>query len=257
MSDKLSGKTAVVTGGASGIGRATARQMAEEGADVVIADIREKPREAETPTHELIVEETDVQVRFSECDVGTKTDLEGVMEIADDLGGVDVMVNNAGQYRAEDLLSVSEAEFEQLMDTNVKGTFFGIQTAAKRMLDGEGGSIVNLSSVTGFEGYGDYVTYCATKGAVRMMTYATADALGPEGIRVNAIHPGLIDTAMTREDVPILGTEGEEEALQLIPSRRAGRPTDVADVALFLASDDSSYVNGESILVDGGLVNTA
>jgi NAD(P)-dependent dehydrogenase (short-subunit alcohol dehydrogenase family) len=257
MSQRLAGQVAVVTGGSSGIGRAISRRFAEEGADIVIADIRDQPREATTPTHEVITEETDATVRYCQCDVGDRTEFAAAMEVADEFGGVDVLVNNAGQYRAQELTSVTEAEFDSMMNTNVKGTFFGTQLAAERMVPGDGGSIINLSSVAGLEGYGAYLTYCATKGAVRLMTYATADALGPEGVRANAIHPGLIDTAMTREDVPILGSEDEEEALELIPSRRAGQPEDVADAALFLASDEAEYVNGESLLVDGGLVNTA
>jgi NAD(P)-dependent dehydrogenase (short-subunit alcohol dehydrogenase family) len=166
------------------------------------------------------------------------------------------MVNNAGIFRGEDFLSVSEEEFDRLMDINVKGVFFGTQVAAERMLDGDGGSIVNLSSVAGLEGSGDFVSYCTSKGAVRLMTYATADALGPEGIRVNAIHPGVIETSMTTDDVPIIGGEEEEAFRQSIPSRRFGTPEDVADTALYLASGLSDYVNGESIVLDGGMVNT-
>jgi NAD(P)-dependent dehydrogenase (short-subunit alcohol dehydrogenase family) len=240
----------------SGNGRAIARLFAEHGADVVVADIREEPRAADTSTQDLIETKTDSRAAFIECDVTQKDDLEMAMDKAEEMGGVDVMVNNAGIFRGEEFLSVTEAEFDQLIDINVKGVFFGTQVAGERMREQGGGSIINLSSVAGLEGTGEYVSYCTSKGAVRLMTYATADALGPDSIRVNAIHPGVIETAMTTEDVPIVGTEQGEQFLEAIPSRRFGEPDDVADVALFLASDLSSYVNGESLVVDGGMTSS-
>lgn len=223
---------------------------------MVVADVREQPREATVPTHELIEAETDARATYVECDVTHKDDLEAAMDAADEFGGVDVMVNNAGIFRDEEFLSVSEAEFDQLMDINVKGVFFGTQVAADRMQDDGGGSVINLSSVAGLTGTGEYVSYCTSKGAIRLLTYSTADAVGPDGIRVNAIHPGVIETAMTTEDVPIVGTEEGDAYLETIPSRRFGEPEDVADAALFLASDLSSYVNGESLVVDGGMTNS-
>jgi NAD(P)-dependent dehydrogenase (short-subunit alcohol dehydrogenase family) len=230
--------------------------FAREGADVVIADIHADPREGGTPTHELVMEETDRQATFVECDVTNIDDLTAAIEAADEFGGVDIMVNNAGIFRGEDFLEVTEAEFDQLMDINVKGVFFGAQAAAKRMTESGGGSIINISSVAGLRGSGPYVTYNTSKGAVKLLTYALAANLGPAGIRVNAIHPGLIETAMTTEDVPIFGTEQEEAFIETIPSRRAGTPEDVAGVAVFLASGLSDYVNGESVVVDGGMANT-
>jgi NAD(P)-dependent dehydrogenase (short-subunit alcohol dehydrogenase family) len=230
--------------------------FAREGADVVVADLRPDPREGGTPTHELIVEETDRRATFVECDVTRVSDLEAAVEAAEEFGGVDVMVNNAGIFRAEEFLEVTEEEFDHLMDINVKGVFFGAQAAAKRMREKGGGSIINISSVAGLRGSGPYVTYNTSKGAVRLMTYALAAKLGPEGIRVNAIHPGLIETAMTTEDVPIFGTEQEGAFVETIPSRRAGTPDDVAGAAVFLASELGAYVNGESVVVDGGMSNT-
>jgi len=256
MTDLLTGKTAVVTGAMSGNGREISRLYAEHGANVVVADIREEPRQGGVPTHELINEQTDSDARFVSCDVTSKDDLKEAVETAKDLGGIDIMVNNAGVFRAEDFTSVTEDEFDLLMDINVKGVFFGTQVAAERMIETGGGSIINLSSVLGLNRTGDYVTYCTSKGAVRLMTYSTADALGPEGIRVNAIHPGVIETSMTTDDVPIVGSEDGEAFLETIPSRRFGQPEDVADTALYLASDLSSYVNGESLTLDGGMTNT-
>ncbi|MEF8842899.1 MAG: SDR family oxidoreductase [Haloarculaceae archaeon] len=256
MDDLLADRTAVVTGGASGNGRAISLAFAEEGANVVVADLREEPREGGTPTHEL-VRETGSEATFVECDVTDLDTLEAAVDAAEPFGGVDVMVNNAGIFRSETFLEVTPEEYRQLMDVNVRGVFFGTQYAARRMVeDDRGGSVINLSSVAGLEGSAGYATYCTSKGAVRLLTYATAAELGPEGVRVNAIHPGVIETAMTTDDVPIVGTEAGESFLEQIPSRRFGVPADVADAALYLASDLADYVNGESLVVDGGMTNT-
>ncbi len=252
MSDLLTDRTAVVTGGASGLGRAICTEFARHGADVVVADVRAEPREDGMPTHELIESEFDSAAAFVECDVTSVDDLEAAVDAADEFDGLDVMVNNAGIFRGEDFLDVTEAQFQQLMDVNVKGVFFGAQAAAKRM---DEGSIVNMSSVAGLSGSGEYVTYCTSKGAVRLLTYSLADRLGPE-IRVNAIHPGVIETAMTTEDVPIVGTELGDQFEQMIPRARFGEPLDVADAAVYLASDLADYVSGESIVVDGGMTHT-
>ena len=256
MEDLLADKAAVVTGGASGNGRAISLAFAAEGADVVVADLREDPREGGTPTHEL-VRERGSEATFVDCDVTDLETLETAIEAADEFGGVDVMVNNAGIFRSESFLEVTPEEYGHLMDVNVKATFFGTQYAARRMIeDSRGGSVVNLSSVAGLYGSSSHVTYSTSKGAVRLLTYATAAELGPEGVRVNAIHPGIIETRMTTEDVPIVGGERGEMLRKRIASRRFGQPGDVADAALYLASDLAGYVNGESLVVDGGLVNT-
>ncbi|WP_336036763.1 SDR family oxidoreductase [Halobacterium yunchengense] len=258
MSGLLTDEAAVVTGGSSGIGRAVAVRFAEEGADVVVADLKAESRDPDedATTVEVVESETDRSATFVECDVSDLEDLEAAVDAADEYGGVSVMVNNAGVFRGEEFTEVTEAEFQQLMDVNVKGTYFGAQAAAKRMLDGDGGSIVNLSSVAGLEGSAGFATYCASKGAVRLLTYSLAAELGPEGVRVNAIHPGIIETSMTTDDVPIVGGEMGDDYLEDVPSRRWGDPGDIADAAVFLASDMGDYVNGESLVVDGGMTNT-
>ncbi|UPV76942.1 SDR family oxidoreductase (plasmid) [Halorussus limi] len=254
MGDLLTDRVAVVTGGSSGIGRSIARAFAEHGADVVVADVRETPREGGAPTHELLEDETDANAAFVECDVTDVEDIESAMSAADEFGGIDVMVNNAGIFRLEEFLDVTPGEYDRLMDVNVKGMFFGAQRAAARMLEHDGGSIINVSSIAGIVGNGRYVTYCTSKGAVRLLTYALAHSLGPEGIRVNAIHPGGVETAMS-EDAN-LGPEATEAFVEMIPQRRMGQPEDIAGAALFLASDLASYVTGESLVVDGGYTYT-
>lgn len=258
MAQLLADRTAVVTGGASGNGRAISHAFAEHGASVVIADVQSEPREGGTPTHERIEADTDGRASYIDCDVTDTADLDAAIEAAEEFGGIDVMVNNAGIFRGEEFLDVSEDDFYQLMDINVKGVFFGAQAAARRMIENgvEGGSIINLSSVAGLEGSAEYVTYCTSKGAVRLLTYSLAGALGPEGIRVNAIHPGIIETSMTTEDVPIVGTDAEAEFLETVPLGRNGQPEDVADAAVLLASDLADYISGESLVVDGGMTNT-
>lgn len=252
----LDDQIAIVTGGASGIGRAISRTFANAGADVVIADIREEPREGGQSTHAQIEAETAQRARYVECDVTNRADLETAVETARRLGGLDIMVNNAGIFRDEEFFDVTEAAFDELMDINVKGVFFGAQVAAAEMTENGGGCIVNLSSIAGIRGGDDYITYCTSKGAVQIMTYALADKLGPDGIRVNALHPGIIETTMTTDDVPLIQSDSGKRQPDEIPARRFGHPIDVAEAAVFLASPQADYITGESLLIDGGLTNT-
>jgi NAD(P)-dependent dehydrogenase (short-subunit alcohol dehydrogenase family) len=247
----MDGAAAVVTGGASGMGRSICLRFAEEGAAIVVADLREDPREGGGSTVDM-ARAAGAEAMFVETDVTAPAQLSAAVQAAEQFGGVTVMVNNAGIFRSEDFLEVTEEQYEQMMDINAKGTFFGAQAAARAMIESErSGSIINMSSIAGLQGTSYFSTYCASKGAIRLMTYALAGALGPRGIRVNAIHPGLIETEMTRTDVPI----GGPEVLEAIPLRRKGQPADVADAAVYLASDMSAYVNGISLVVDGGMRN--
>jgi NAD(P)-dependent dehydrogenase (short-subunit alcohol dehydrogenase family) len=257
MADLLTDRTAVVTGGASGIGRAIALGCAEAGADVVVADLTDEPREGGTPTHEAVRSETNADADYVECDVTSAADLQEAVAAAEAFGGVDVMVNNAGIVRLESFLEVSEDDYETVMGVNAKGVFFGAQAAARAMVEDEReGAIVNMSSIAGLEGAGDYVTYSGSKGAVRLMTYAQADALAGTGIRVNAVHPGPVSTELMREDLSAGGTDAETTFEAGIPVGRMGRPEDVADATVFLASDMAAFVNGASLVVDGGMYST-
>ncbi|WP_255169091.1 SDR family oxidoreductase [Natrononativus amylolyticus] len=259
MPELLSDRTAVVTGAASGIGREIAHTYARHGASVVVADVQEAPREEGTPTHEWIADETGADTRFVECDVTDRADLEASVDAADEFGGLDVMVNNAGIVGpVAPIQEIDREEYDRLRSINLDGVYFGCQVAADRLLErGEGGSIINMSSAAGMVGYPNISPYNVAKGGVRLLTYGLAAELGPHGVRVNAIHPGVIETEMTRSDFPIVGTEEGEETMETIPLRRFGTPEDVASVATFLASDLASYVTAESIVVDGGQLNTA
>ena len=264
MSDLLDGQTAVITGAASGNGRGIARRFAEEGADVVVADIQEEDRLGGQPTHELLEAETDVRAKYVECDVTDSESLENAVGATEEFGGIDVMVNNAGIIGPQKpLTEVGYDEYRQLMEINLDGVYFGTQAAAAAMINQEeGGSIVNMASAAGFEGYPNLTPYSTAKGGVRLFSYAAAADLGQHDIRVNSIHPGQIETAMTAEDMAPDDSEGSErteqgdQASPSIPLGRPGSPEEVGDVVVFLASDLASYVTGESILIDGGLTNT-
>jgi len=257
LPDLLTDEVAVVTGGASGNGRQIALTFAEQGADVVIADLAEEPREGGIPTHEHIQAEMDADAAFVECDVADVDDVYAAVEKAERFGGVTAMVNNAGITESQSFEDTTEAEFDQMMDVNVKGVFFGSQAAALSMAEGDReGTIVNISSTSGLRGRADGVRYCTSKGAVRLMTYALADALAPR-VRVNAIHPDYTETAMTRDDLDMVGTDAGEQYIEdNLLLDRASHPEDVANAALYLASDLGSFVTGHSLVVDGGVTAT-
>jgi NAD(P)-dependent dehydrogenase (short-subunit alcohol dehydrogenase family) len=256
MRGLLEGRVAVVTGGSSGIGRGIALRFAQEGvALVVIADLSEEPREGGDHTAAQ-VRASGAQAEFVTCDVSRPADLTRAVAKAMEIGGhLDVMVNNAGVIGPTDFLNASQADFDALMGVNVGGVYFGCQAAARVMIPRKAGSIVNISSVGGIRGSSKFVAYSTSKGAVRLMTYSLGELLGPHGIRVNAIHPGVIDTQMNRIDTGSLTKAGAVTG-QAIPLGRPGQPDDVAGAAVFLASDLAAYVNGTSLIVDGGRLAT-
>ncbi|WP_458210398.1 SDR family NAD(P)-dependent oxidoreductase [Haladaptatus sp. NG-SE-30] len=247
-------ETVIVTGGSSGIGRAIALRFGEAGAAVVNADIRENPKDIgeETSTHELIQEQGG-EAEFVETDVSDPSAIEATVDAAHELGGVDVMVNNAGWFTRGSMLTVNEETFDQIHDINTNGVFFGCKAAAQDMIDrGVKGCIVNTASISSTHAQTDQIPYDSTKGAIKMMTQGAALELADHGIRVNAVAPGHIATEFGS------GAEQKEESVAAdelakpIPLDRPGYPKDIAGAVLYLACDDADYVTGELLYVDGG-----
>lgn len=245
----LQDRTAVITGAASGIGRATAILFAEQGADIVVADRRRSPREGGVPTDELIERDTDSRVQSVACDVAEPDSLEAAFTAATDSGGLDVMVNNAGVFHHGNPLETSPNEYDSVADVNARGTFFATQRAGRRMSENGGGSIINVASTSAFDADGSIVAYSSSKAAVVQLTRAFAASVGSSDIRANVVCPGSIDTEFSRNRNEV----ESKELTDSIPLGRVGNPADVARAILFLASDLSGYVTGETLVVDGGL----
>ncbi|MDT3437212.1 SDR family oxidoreductase [Haloarcula sp. 1CSR25-25] len=248
MSNRFDGTSVLVTGAASGNGRAIALKFAEEGAAVTVSDLQEEPRMGGDPTHDLI-EEMGRDVQFVECDVSKPEDLhDAVAEHVEAFGSLDVMVNNAGIDRQIPIREVEPDDYDLLMDINLRGVYFGCQAAIDVMADqDDGGAIVNMSSIGGIRGLENSSLYCTSKGGVTNLTRQLALEHGENNIRVNAINPGVIETAMTLEDGDTI-----DGLLEETPLGRAGQPEEVADGVLFLASDDASFVTGHNLVMDGG-----
>jgi len=254
MSDILNDKVVIVTGAASGIGRAIAIVAAKHGAKaVIVSDVTETPREGGGPTTGEI-EALGVATRFVRTDVSKRAEVDALIEAAAEFGGVDVMVCNAGITLRSDGLDVAENDFHRLMSVNLDGVLFGAQAAARQMkARRKPGSIVLMGSMGGIAGAGMTVAYSTSKGGVVLMAKALADALGPFGIRVNSVCPGTIDTQLLRTSPGIADTA--EGLRQRTPLRRIGKPSEVGDAVAWLGSDMSSYVTGIGLLVDGGLLS--
>jgi glucose 1-dehydrogenase len=252
MSGRLSGRTAVITGAASGLGRAIALRFADEGAFVVVGDVRRDPREGGAPTEELLGE----RGVFLDADASRWEDLDRLVSAAVDRGGrLDVMVNNAGisgRY-SKPLLETEEEDWDAIMAVNLRGVFLGCKRAVAQMVEQEPvgevrGRVINISSQHGMIGPPGHVAYAASKGGVVNLTRQIAVDYGPRGVLVNAVAPGKILTGSPEQQNP----ETLAYSHARTPFHRLGRPDDVAGAALFLASDDSGYVSGTNLLVDGG-----
>ena len=239
---ELDGRVALVTGGARGQGAAEARIFAGAGALVVITDVLDE--QGERTAGEL-------GCSYSHLDVTSESEWEAV--VADTIsrhGRLDILMNNAGIFQPARLLNTSTELWNRTVAINQTGVFLGMRTAAPAMITaGNGGSIINTSSIAGLEGGFGATAYVATKWAVTGMTKTVAKELGRHGIRVNSIHPGVIVTDMIEQMV----TGNEEKMASRQPIRRLGTPQDIAEMALFLASDRSSYCTGQAFTVDGGV----
>lgn len=248
---RLDGKTAVVTGAASGIGRAISLRLAEAGARIVLLDInRERGFEAES-----ILKKSGAECRFRVCDITSDADCRRVTaEAVEDFGRLDILCNNAGVIRRADILSLEESEWDRVLDVGLKGIYLLSRQILPHMIKAGKGSIINTGSGWSLKGGPKAAAYCAAKGGVLNLTRAMAIDYGPQGIRVNCICPGDIDTPMLRSEARQLG-ENEADFMRDAadrPLRRCGVPMDVADAVLFFASDMSRWITGAHLVVDGG-----
>ncbi len=248
----LSGKVAVITGGRRGMGKAHALALASQGARVVVTDI--DAHEC-APVAEEVIAKGGEAVCFK-MDVSQKNEVDRVFDaIMSKYGRVDILVNNAGIFIPTSALEMTESEWDTTIDTNLKGQFFCAQRAAKEMAQNAWGRIINIASIasggvgTGFVGAAHYA---ASKGGIIGMTETLAIEWAPLGITVNVIAPGAIDTPMIREPGKEMAPEIMEEILRRVPLKRLGKPEEISAMAVFLASEEASYVTGATFYVDGG-----
>jgi NAD(P)-dependent dehydrogenase (short-subunit alcohol dehydrogenase family) len=251
----LQGKVAAVTGGAVGIGRGIALKLAREGASVAISDIDEAGARAAANE---IAEETGARMLGMGCDVLKKAEIDAfVAATAEKFGRFDIMVANAGIAIGVRALDTTEEQWDRTMAVNGRGVMLSNQAAARQMiLEGHGGSIVNLASIAALNGVSPtLMAYCASKGAVMQLTKCFALDLAADGIRVNSIAPGLVDTAIWGKmfDQPEILERGMRQSMAgSVPLQRMATPDDIAKMAAFLASDESDYITGQIFVVDGG-----
>jgi NAD(P)-dependent dehydrogenase (short-subunit alcohol dehydrogenase family) len=246
---RLADRVALVTGAAQGIGLACAQAFAREGAQVFITDVNEDAGRREV----LRLRSEGFPVSFAACDVSRKDQVESAIQAAvNEFGRIDVLVANAGIVHAAEFLDLKEEDFDRVIAVNLKGIFLAGQAAARQMVkQGEGGAIINMSSVNAVLAIPNQVPYVVSKGAINQLTKVMSLALAPHHIRVNAIGPGTILTDLARSAV--LGNkEAERKILSRTPLGRLGDPDEIAKVAVFLASDDASYVTGQTVYADGG-----
>lgn len=245
--DRLTGKVAIITGAAQGQGAEIARAFVAEGARVELADVNEADGQ-------LLAKELGESAHFTKHDVSDPESWERlVADVAERFGPVNVLVNNAGILRFGQVDQMPIEEAELIWSVNIRGCYLGMQAVVPTMKRNGGGSIVNASSVEGLGGMGSVVAYCGSKWAIRGMTKAAAHELGRKNIRVNSVHPGMIDTPMTRQHG---GDAAMEFGASKVPMGRVGAPDDVAPTYVFLASDESRYITGAEIAVDGGVTAT-
>lgn len=244
----LDGKVAIVTGGSSGIGKAIVKTYLDHGAKVMIVDVDEEGLQ-ETEKELAKFKENVLLVK------GDVTKVEDVRKTVDETvkkwTKIDVLVNNAGVGTISSLIEMTEEEWDYVLDINLKGMFLFTREVAKVMIEQKGGCVINLSSINEEVPLAGEIHYCVSKGGVKMLTRAVALELAPYNIRVNAIAPGMTETALTEEILVIPELKGA--VLHQIPLGRIGRPKDIAKVAVFLASDYASWVTGSTICVDGGM----
>ena len=246
--DRLKGKVALISGGARGQGSAEAQLFAAEGAFVVVGDILD----IEGKETVRRINEAGGYAKYVHLDVTSKVDWDSVVvETIDSFGKIDVLVNNAGITLNRTVADTTVDEWDKVNEINGKGVFLGLKCCIPAMLNSGGGSIINISSIAGLIGMGNIAAYSATKGAVRLLTKSTAVQYGPKGIRCNSIHPGVIETDMTKESMS--DQSKRQSVLDMSLLGTLGTVDDIAFAALYLASDESRYVTGTELVVDGGV----
>ena len=245
---KLSGKVAAITGAARGIGKACAKRFLDDGVKVVISDVDADGLAATAA--ELGRPDA---LRAVRGNVAKRADVDQLVATAvKEFGRLDIMVNNAGVARNRDILEISEEEFDEIIGINLKGAFFGVQAAAKQMIaQGSGGVIINMSSVNALLAIPALATYAMSKGGMKQLTSVAAVALAPHNIRVVAVGPGTILTDMVASSI-YTSEDARKTVMSRTPAGRGGEPSEVASVVAFLASDDASYITGQTIYPDGG-----
>lgn len=244
----LDGKVALVTGAGRGIGKQIALTLAEKGATVIVNFNGSKGKAQETVQE---IEAKGGKAQMYQCDVSDMTSCgEMIAELIKAYGRIDILVNNAGITRDNLLMRMSEEEFDEVIRVNLKGCFNTMKHVSRYMLKQKGGRIINISSVTGLIGNAGQANYCASKAGVIGLTKSAARELGSRGITVNAIAPGFIETEMTA----VLSEKLKETMTEQTLLKRTGSAKEVAAVAAFLASEDASYITGQVISVDGGMV---
>ena len=245
---RLEGKVALITGGARGQGAAESRLFAREGAKVVIADVLD----ADGMAVAAQINELGGDATYVHLDVSSESDWQQAIAAAvSAYGKLDVLVNNAAIWRGGHVADTSSEQWDTVLDINAKGVFLGTKQAIPEMRKTGGGSIINISSTAGLVGSLTSSAYSASKGAVRLFTKSTAVQYGAENIRANSIHPGPIDTPMGDQVWPNAGSR--EEVIERTVLKRIGTPEDIANGALFLASDESSFMTGSELVIDGGV----
>lgn len=247
MSKPLSGKTALVTGASRGIGRSIALALAEAGANVAVNYAGSEAAAAEVAEQIRAkgVEAITVQANVGRADEADRL----IKDVIDAWGKIDILVNNAGITRDNLIMRMKEEEFDQVIETNLKGVFNCLKAATRPMMKQRSGRIINISSVVGVLGNAGQANYVAAKAGVIGLTKSSAKELASRGITVNCVAPGFIDTEMTQ----VLADDLRDSMLGSIPLARLGRPEEIANVVLFLATDASSYMTGQTLHVDGGM----
>ena len=247
----LKGKSALITGGTAGIGKAIARLYAENGADVAIFGTNQGRAEQAFQELEAAKKFPEQKIRFFLVDVSKSKDVEDVIDqLLKDWGKIDILVNNAGITRDGFLMKMSEADWDAVLDINLKSVYNTCKALSRPMMKARCGTIINISSVIGLTGNAGQVNYAASKSGMIGFTKSLAQELASRGVRANCIAPGYIETQMTES----LSAPVKEAILAKIPLNRIGQPNDVAHAALFLASDLSAYITGQVLTVDGGMV---